>query len=94
MKGFCRFCQGMRSANAGRQCDGCGMPIANAFLSDSSRKKSKLRLKCPQCRSTNADEVEKDPFLCNTCGSVFEAVDQSFVDTRPEQNAMKKERAR
>ncbi len=80
--------------NSKNQCVGCGMPAANAVVPESTRKKQKMRLKCPQCRSVVAEEIEKDRFCCNTCGAVYEAMDQGFVDDRPEQNAMKKERVR
>lgn len=68
------------------------MPAANAI--QANRKKAKPLVMCPRCRSSRATEVEKNRHLCETCGGVFEAVEHGFVDDRPEQNAMKKERAR
>lgn len=68
------------------------MPAANAIVPNSSKKKPVV--KCPKCRSSNGDEFEKDRFCCQTCGAVYEAMDQGFLDDRPEQNAMKKERMR
>lgn len=92
MTGHCRFCGGVREVNARKQCVGCGMPAANAIVPESARKKSRLQAKCPQCRSPNADVIEQDRFCCQTCGTVYELLEQSFCDTRPEQNAMKNER--
>lgn len=91
---FCRFCVGPRGVNSAKQCEGCGMPVANANVPESVRKQNKLRLKCPKCRGTHIREIEADRYCCETCDSVFEAADTGFVDDRPEQNAMKKERVR
>lgn len=91
MRGFCRFCNGVRNVNSVNQCEGCGMPAANAIAPN--RKKPVAKPMCPRCRSAHSSELEKDRFLCETCGGVFEQVDQGFLDDRPEQNAMKKERA-
>lgn len=92
MNGFCKFCNGVRQVNSAQQCEGCGMPAKNAIVPNSSVKKAIH--KCPQCRSHRCTEIEADRFMCATCGGVFEAVEQGFVDDRPLQNAMKKERVR
>lgn len=73
MTGFCRFCQGVRNVTAAKRCSGCGMPAANAIVQNSSKKKPILVY--PSCRSRRSTEFEKDRFLCDTCGSVFEQVD-------------------
>ena len=88
---FCRFCNGSRHVNALKQCDGCGMPAANANVPESVRKQKTLRLKCPKCRGNHIREIEADRFNCETCDAVFEAADMGYVDDRPEINAMKKE---
>lgn len=93
-QGFCRFCNGKRRVNAKTQCEGCGMPVANAHVPEPARKLAKLRLKCPKCRRTHIAEIEKDRFNCETCDAVFEAADVGYLDTRPDINAEKKERAR
>lgn len=90
--GFCRFCRGVREVNAARQCVGCGMPAGNAMVPVSKPRKS--RPMCPRCRSSNTTEKERDRYSCETCGGTFEPLEQTFVDDRPEQNAMKRERVR
>lgn len=93
---FCRYCNGLRSVTivqAKRLCEGCGSHAANAEVPESSRQK-KPKPQCPKCRSYRVTEVEAKRFLCELCNAVFEALDYGFVDDRPEQNAMKKERVR
>lgn len=91
--GFCRFCNGQRRVNSKKQCEGCGMPVANAMLPESNRTKVKKPM-CPRCRSSHSTEREKGRYNCETCGGVFEAADMGYVDDRPEQNAIKKEHRR
>lgn len=77
-----------------KQCSGCGMPVANAFVPESTLAKQRSKPKCPSCRSNNATVLEADRWMCATCGSIYETPDMGYVDDRPEQNAMKKERTR
>lgn len=89
-RGFCRFCRGEREVNSARQCVGCGMPAGNAM--SPTAKVRKARPMCPRCSSSHSTETERGRFSCETCGGTFEPLEQTFVDDRPEQNAMKRER--
>lgn len=68
------------------------MPSANASVP--IPKQAKTKPMCPRCGQYRSREIEPGRFSCNTCGSVFEPLEQNFIDDRPEQNAMKKERSR
>ena len=93
-KNFCRICQGQRGfviMDGKPRCEGCGTPIANCHMRTEQRKGTESPLKCPQCRSANADLLEAGRWLCATCGTVYEHADVGFVDDRPVENAIKKE---
>lgn len=87
---FCRFCNGQRHTNALNQCDGCGMPAANANVPDSVRKIKKLSLKCPKCRGNHITEIEKYRFNCETCDAVFEALESGVLHSNPVANSEKR----
>ena len=94
-KQHCKICGGKRSSyRDGKvlRCEGCGMPVGNCHITNEQLQKTKSRLSCPQCRSPHAEHIELGRFSCSTCGTVYELPDHGFIDDRPEQNAMKKER--
>lgn len=96
-KQFCKICRGQRGVmlvGTSKMCEGCGTPADNCFLTVTEKAKQKLVLKCPLCRSPNADLLEARRWLCATCGTVYEALEQSFLDDRPDVNLEKKERQR
>lgn len=84
----CRFCGGQRPDN-GKVCLGCGAPVANAKRV--VRPLKERRRKCPRCGSNKY--VHADGRLsCKECWCVYEDADFGFVDDRPLENAIKKER--
>lgn len=90
---FCRYCNGPRNVVVvadKRLCNGCGSHAANAHVPNTSREKNRVCPKCPHCRSTNAAVLEPGRYECQTCHGVYEALEQGFVDTRPEMNAVKR----
>lgn len=88
----CRVCQGDRPHD-GRYCLGCGTPIQNAI--DRSKPNKGTSTPCPRCnRYHGHKEIEPGRFVCGNCGGVFEGDDFDMVDTRPLENAIKKERNR
>lgn len=84
----CRICRHESPTN-GKVCLGCGTPVANARAHPSKKKNQKP--KCPQCRRDQSYE-QLGFLVCKACGAHFEDDDFTFVDTRPDVNAMKKER--
>lgn len=92
MFAHCRYCNGVREFTA-RQCLGCGSPKANAMVPAASLVKSK-KPQCPQCNTTDTKSIDEERRSCNRCHTVFEPDDFGFLDTRPEQNAEKRERSR
>lgn len=85
----CRFCGGQRPHN-GVDCLGCGSDIASC-------KPIRIRRNnqdCPKCTHSGPHSViTAHRRRCVKYGAVFEAVDFGFVDTRPEVNLAKIERA-
>ena len=85
----CRICQGSRPTTAdGRFCAGCGSPVANAVPRD---KQTDGTPRCPIC-NRRGKRTPGDQFACAHCVIVFEPVDVSYCDTRPDVNAEKRER--
>lgn len=85
---YCRICRGERNADS--VCLGCGTPVANA--EQKLAKRVKTMRKCPRCASSRYRDISGGQFSCLECHAMFEDPDFCFVDSRPEQNAMKKER--
>lgn len=85
----CRFCRGHRPTD-GKRCLGCGAPVAHAILRQ--RPRVQVERHCPSCHRKTYRTIEPGRFECVNCLAQFEDDDFSYVDTRPEQNAMKKER--
>lgn len=92
MFGHCRYCNGMREFTT-RQCLGCGSPKVNAMVPAASLNKSKT-FQCPKCRSNRTSGMEDERHVCADCKAVFEADDFGYLDSRPEENAIKRERGR
>jgi len=93
-KQHCKICGGMRGAfchNKQILCEGCATPVASCHISDDLLRKINRKPRCPNCRSTFSEEIEKDRYCCKTCDTTFEAPDMGYVDDRPENNAMKNE---
>ena len=82
----CRYCDGERQVVLGI-CTGCGSPRSMAARRMKGRKKAE---KCPKCKSPRIRLRETKEFHCMDCGAEFEAYDFSFLDDRPENNAIKK----
>lgn len=87
----CRMCNGYRETN-GTHCLGCGTPVAMA--TKRPNKSSGDQLKCPSCKRASRREIEPGRYECKHCLSQYEASDVGYVDDRPVQNAMKRERWR
>ena len=84
----CNMCGGVRDHN-GKLCLGCGTDIARC---KKPGKKGRNSESCPGCAHSGPHSVlEYGRRVCQKCKSVFEAADFSFVDTRPDVNAEKKE---
>lgn len=93
-KRHCKICGGRRdSFSDGRvtRCVGCGTPVGNCHLAEDLFKRINRKLCCPNCRSPYGDPIDEERFCCKTCDTVYEAPDFNFVDSRPEENAMKQE---
>lgn len=88
MKHDCRCCGGIRDHN-GKICLGCGTELARC-------KKPKVQKnvhECPGCTHTGPHQpLGMAQYRCLKCGSLLEGQDFTFVDTRPDVNAMKQER--
>ena len=87
----CRICNGPRPTN-GKVCLGCGTPVANA--TPSIRPRVQTPRVCPKCGSRRYIPCEDQRFECVECSSHFEDADFGFLDTRPVENAMKRESGR
>lgn len=89
MKQFhsCGICGGIRENN-GSSCLGCGTELDKCI---DQRKKPKAP-RCPKCQSGTGKEIEPGRYCCKNCQAVFEAMDFSFLDDRPDRNVEKKER--
>lgn len=88
----CRICSGQREV-IGSSCGGCGTPIANAEVKrkkSAKRNAGRTKPKCRACKRFNTRLHGDGQYLCIDCGAMFEGDDFSFVDDRPEHNAMKK----
>lgn len=86
---ICRFCDGKRPHENGRCC-GCGTDVRKC----KPEKITRNRNECPGCTHTGPHKLmESRRYRCLKCTAVFEGPDFEFVDTRPEVNAAKKERA-
>lgn len=84
----CRYCRGERPTD-GRRCLGCGAPVANARVNSRTRKVTPR--KCPRCRSGSYSTLEEGRFECRSCRTVYEDDDVGYLDTRPIENAIKRE---
>lgn len=92
--GYCRFCRKVMNTImiSGKECcGGCGSYKANAILTKPTPAQSKPKPKCPQCGDHRCDEPEPGRKVCTSCGANFEADDFGFVDSRPFENACKRE---
>lgn len=91
---LCRFCQGERPHD-GKFCLGCGSPVENARISPTGQRNrpSQKRAQCPKCGSGGNQVLGDGSLVCRNCGAWFDPDNEGVVavDTRPEQNAMKKE---
>lgn len=88
----CRFCNGNRrvvGVGVHNFCEGCGAHAAKAKVAGDPLVSCPI-VRCPHCRLQNARNIEADRYECRHCHAVFEVVEQSFVDTRPEINAIKR----
>lgn len=86
----CRICNKV-SPHDGRRCLGCATPIANAKVTT----KAPAKPRCPRCGSGSHRPLTFDRarLECQACHAVFEPPDGYAVDTRPDVNAEKRERA-
>lgn len=88
---YCKFCDGKRP-NDGEFCLGCGSQLAKCARSVAPDRVNVPR--CPICSSKAKPEQMADGQIkCSTCLTLFEKTDFSFLDTRPDVNAQKKEKA-
>lgn len=85
----CRFCGGNRPHN-NVHCLGCGSAIESCRPVRVHRKNHD----CPKCTHNGPHQtLGPKRFRCVKCTAVFEGPDFGFVDTRPEVNLAKIERA-
>ncbi len=86
----CRFCGGTRPTN-GKMCLGCGSPVQNAINRNKVQKRVHI---CPKCHRSNYTPRPDGSAVCNNCDAWFDLDDEGIVavDTRPEENAKKRER--
>ena len=86
----CRFCGGSRPDN-GTVCLGCGMPVQNAI---NRTRPPRRMVVCPGCHSQKVRSRSDGTFECVSCGAWFDNDDEGIVavDTRPVENAEKRER--
>lgn len=85
---FCHFCRRERQ-NANGLCSGCGSDVAHC-----GRKKPDVMTntvpQCPGCGRRGVTQ-EEDRWYCVACKVWYERPDQAYLDSRPENNAIKRE---
>lgn len=86
----CRYCRKEQPLAVGR-CRGCGMTEDEAAVSP-HRVNPKRRRQCPACRGIRISPMEEERYWCLSCGMVFEDCEVGFLDDRPVENAVKRER--
>jgi hypothetical protein len=71
-------------------CDGCGHPAANCEVKPKKLAAFRVSI-CPACHSNCHREIEPGRYSCQKCNAIFEPIEQTFIDDRPLENAMRKE---
>lgn len=83
----CKICCGIREHN-GKHCLGCATAINRCIPDEKRRAKH-----CPICNDPGPHySIAVERFKCRKCSAIMELADFGFVDDRPLQNLMKKER--
>lgn len=82
---WCRVCK--RKTNETGRCSSCATTLTPWY-------EPKQVHKCPNCRGNHTSAREDGARFCRDCGAEFEPVEVGYLDTRPVENAEKRESER
>ena len=83
---WCRVCKAQR-VESGR-CQSCGTGVTPYYQ---PKDKPGVSPACPNCRGRHTRATAHGSRLCRDCGVEFEPVEVGYLDSRPLENAIKRE---